>query len=138
MFTLGFEKIADNAATGGTNNQGLPFASADNTNSTSNVGPGGMAPQGIDSYQPSEPKTGSKPKVKKRMEPNEAALFLGATKVASRVTDRKLDTAGSSQDEQSTGQKYDSQTVDATQDEVSSKGQAEKKRSKAYLKAALR
>lgn len=76
MFHLGFEKIADNAASGGHNNQGQEFSSGD-TAQNPMVGPGGMAPAGIPSYQPAGKTDDSDRKTKKRKLPDqEAAQFV--------------------------------------------------------------
>jgi hypothetical protein len=50
MFTLGLKKFADNAASGGTNNQGLQFGGADET--PYGAGAALFAPSGIPTYQP--------------------------------------------------------------------------------------
>ena len=135
MFTLGFTKIADNAATGGSSNQGFPFASADTNNSTANVGPGGMTPAGIDSYQP-VPNSPEAPKSsKKKLKANEVAQFL--MHKGAGVLTRKMDN-GTSEDNFTQGAKYDSSTPDATQEDVASSAAASKARRKAFIKASLK
>ena len=138
MFTLGFEKIADNAASGGSSSQGLPFSSADTNNATSNVGPGGMTPAGIDSYQPA-PKKPEEKKEKKKMDSQELAQFFmhkGAS-AGERVTGRKMDN-GTGGDSYIQGYKYESSTTDATPTDVMDSLKAEKARRKAYVKASLK
>lgn len=60
-FSEGFLKVA----AFGHNNQGLEFREAD-TNPLPNVGPGGMAPSGIETYQPIEKDQKSEGHLKKK------------------------------------------------------------------------
>ena len=136
MFTLGFEKIADNAASGGSNNQGLGFSTTDNFNTTAQVGAGGAADEAPQPYEA----TGRTPKGKpppKRMSDKEVALFLTQSKVASKITDKKLDNS-SSTDGVTTALKYDSTSPDMEQDEVTSKAKQEKSRYRGYVRASLK
>jgi len=133
MFTVGFEKIADNAASGGSNNQGLSFSSSDTNNTTSNVGPGGMTPQGIESYQPIPKQPSAQPKNKKNIptgkeEKFNVAQFLlhkGASVRGVSGAVAQKDTPGFT-DKVTKALKYDNTTVDATKEEQSASLQAEK------------
>jgi hypothetical protein len=139
VFTLGFEKIADNAATGGTNNQGLEFKSSDSFNSSTDVGAGGQAPPSKESYQPSPKKTVSQAKEKKKMMPDELGEYFmhkGAA-AGSRVTGRKMDN-GTSEDSWTNGHKYESSTPDSTAEGMMASIKEEKARRKAYVKASLK
>lgn len=77
MFSLGFEKIAQFDH----NNQGLEYGMSDTNNSTADVGPGGMTPAGLESYQPimKQPQASPSGKIKnRRMTPQETSVFLTA------------------------------------------------------------
>lgn len=123
MFTLGFTKIADF----GSNNQGLEYKMSDDNNTTSNVGPGGMSPQGIESYQPipklqeATPKN-IKNKNKKKQEDFDVASFLmqkGASVRGNAGASDQKDVPGFTNNT-TQALKYDSSTVDATPDEMMS------------------
>jgi hypothetical protein len=139
MFAVGFTKIADNAATGGSNNQGMSFATADTNNSTANVGPGGMTPAGLESFQPVQPQEQKQNPLKKskhKMTENEIAAYLMSKsakvdEISSRGVSRQADGVVK-------GLKYDQESVDQIQDEVISKINAEKAGRKAYIKAGLK
>ena len=137
MFHLGFKKISSDH-----NNQGLEFNKADTNNSTANVGPGGMSPQGIESYQPTPENknifvNGSKKRKKPGMSEQETAQFLMVDKVA-KVNEQASRTVSRASDGVTSGLKYDSSTQDSTHEEVSSSIDAEKLRKQKYAKAKNR
>lgn len=142
MFTLGFQKIADNAATGGGNNQGLGFNSSDTNNTTADVGPGGMTPQGIESFNPIPKQPAGKPKNKPKGEDEKkekfnVALFLmqkGASVRGVSGASAQKDVPGFT-DNTTVALKYDSSSVDPTQSDVSASSKEEKSRIKKYKRA---
>lgn len=137
MFSVGFTKIANNAASGGTNNQGLEFKSSDTNNATANVGPGGMTPAGIESYQsvPKEPQGASTGKKKKGMTTQQIAQFFTSKMAGVQSGVAKLESGGSTAAAVTGALKQDVTSDDMTQEEVNSKIQAERKRMKRYARA---
>lgn len=104
MFYIGFQKVAalDHS------NQGFEFNLADTNNTTSNVGPGGMTPQGIESYQPApKQKAGGKDGKKEKLDVAQFLMHKGAS-----VKDmaRSKDVPGFSSG-MVRGLKYDNETV---------------------------
>ena len=140
MFTVGFTKVAmfDH------NNQGLEYNMSDNTNATSNVGPGGMSPQGIESYQPIPKQPDAKPKARvqtdSKKEKFNIATFLmhkGASVRGNAGANDQKDVPGWTNNQEQ-AQKYDSSTVDATPDRVMSSIQEERERIKKYKRISKR
>lgn len=82
-FVKNFEKIA----LGGHNNQGLEFKNMD-TEPQSNVGPGGMAPTGIASYQPLDSAMEKTKRGKKASDVQAAQFMFG--KIAEAMQDSIL------------------------------------------------
>ena len=130
MFTLGFEKISmfDHS------NQGLEFKTED-TNPTANVGPGGMAPTGIPSYQPAENGSPNGKKKNKMGDVQVAQLMFG--KLGSAGTDALSNMgSGSTADEGIvTGLKYDNDSGKYPQD-LGADEKESRRHLKKYRKAA--
>jgi hypothetical protein len=138
VFNLGFVKVAYD----GTNNQGLEFKNSDTNNSTANVGPGGMTPQGFETYEPTgespkKGKAGSKKKDDpKPMDEKETALFL-VSKYA-KVNERLNMTSSRAADGVSAGLKKDQETTDATYGDLFASNKASKEEHKKYIRAGLK
>ena len=138
MFHLGFTKVAYD----GSNNQGLEMKNSDTNNSTANVGPGGMAPQGFETYeptgkQPAEKDTKTKKKAKgKPMDENETAQFLVAK--YAKVDERLGMSTSRAADGISEGLKKDQETTDSTYEDVFTSQRASKDNYKKYVRASLK
>lgn len=136
MFSLGFMKIADNAATGGTNNQGLEFKTSDTHNTTANVGPGGATPDGIEAYQPAPKEPKGRGRFRKLAPPEIASLFTSTKIAGSREWRGRMDSDAGNSTGIVRGLKQNQETPDATHEEVSSKAKAEQERMKRYARVA--
>lgn len=124
MFHLGFTKIA----TFDHNNQGLEFKMSEQQNPM--VGPGGMSPSGIESYQPVETSHTSDGKKKKKMSDAAAAQFLFG-KMGSVGTDAmsNMGAGSTNSDTIATQLKWDNDSGKYPQDNC-----ADEKESKRHLK----
>lgn len=135
MFTVGFIKISmmDH------NNQGLEFQASDNTNATSNVGPGGMAPQGMETYQPIPKQETAKPKLEnqKKSKFNIAQFLMAKGASAQSVQSiQEQKTVPGWTNNLTMAYKYDNSSVDATPDDIMNSLGDEKARIKKYKKAS--
>jgi len=132
MFTVGFKKTAEFDH----NNQGLEFRMSDTTNASANVGPGGMSPQGIESYQPVDDNKEQPTNKKKKFKDRALVSFLMAKSAGADSLRSIVDGSGTGSPETLTSQlKWTSESPDMNQEEVSSKAKEESNRYKKYLKA---
>lgn len=138
MFHLGFKKIAYD----GTNNQGLEMKNSDTNNSTANVGPGGMAPQGLEAYEPTgssvkdektKKKKGNKPVP---MDENETAQFLVAK--YAKVNERLGMSVSRAADGVSQGLKKDTETTNSTYEDLFTSNKENKEDYRSYVRAGLK
>lgn len=130
MFAVGFLKVASSH-----NNQGLEFNKADTNNTNGTVGPGGMAPQGLESYEPSVNNSVKGPKKFKKMNPQEVAQFLmsKSAKVSKNrgATSRQADGIVS-------GLKKDKESNDSTYADVFASIAENKENHDNYIRAGLK
>lgn len=118
MFTHGFKTAAFDH-----NNQGLEFKMSDQ--GQPNVGPGGMAPSGIPSYQPYEKGDGLSKKKGKRS-------LREVTQIIQKIS--AADIAPTTVSQLKWTFEQDAETPEQTSDRLAE----EKNRRKAYIKARLR
>ena len=140
MFTVGFKKIA----TFDHNNQGLEYNMSDNTNATSNVGPGGMSPQGMETYQPIPKQPAASPKERKRLMNSEKKaknfdvveflMHKGASVRGNAGASDQKDVPGWTTNQQQS-QKYDTSTPDASPEDMMNSIKDERARMKKFKKA---
>lgn len=130
MFTVGFFKIASSH-----NNQGFEFSKADTNNTNGTVGPGGMAPQGFEVYEPAESAKPPEKRVAKKMSTKEIVQFLmsKSAKVQQQrgITSRQAPGVVE-------GLKKDRETTDSTFSDVFASIAENKENQSNYIRAGLK